>query len=59
MPTFVYEILVKENELKMTVGFSTGSDPTWIMHSAEGPSLCGFNSTRRQLSVSCLFSRTV
>lgn len=35
MSPFIYEILVKENEIRMAVGLSTGSDPTWINHSAE------------------------
>lgn len=39
MSTFVYEILVKENKIRMAVGLSTGSDPTWIMHSTEGASI--------------------
>lgn len=39
MSTFVYEILVKENEFKVVVGLSTGSDPTWITRSAEGASI--------------------
>lgn len=37
--TFIYEILVKENEFKVAVGLSTGSDPTWIIHGAEGASI--------------------
>lgn len=39
MSIFVYEILVKENKFKMAVGLSTGSDPAWTMHNAEGPSI--------------------